>query len=428
MKKSVQVVKYPSGTTLLIDTRKDVDYAAFAMHFNAGAMDESPKEYGLAHFLEHLFFKSTKTKKPEEISTYMENMGTNINAFTNTLRTVYTFKCLKENFDASAKMYSEMFNDGLFLQEEIDKERDVVIEEIKRHKDIPQAVCFSNACKSLFNNTPFSHDTSGIEEIIKNISIKEILAFKKKYYTPANTIFSVCGNITKSEAKRIIEKNFYKNIFPSNHIKTVKRKEKYTIVPKENCVLDNQDRQQAQIYVFLKTYPLTKDEKPIMNLARIILGGGMSCRLFVNLRQKLGLAYSTWAENYRTKYFGSFMVYIATSPNKVEESLKNIKLLLKELSTIGATQDELDKAKQILKAGILYEQDNKLFIASRNASTYTAFNEIPTDSKLLKDIQSVTLEQVNQFYKDLYSEKDFVVSVVGKDINKKSLKVFEKTK
>lgn len=428
MKKQVQIVKYPSGTTLLVDTQKEADYIAFSMYFDVGAMDESPKEYGLAHFFEHLFFKSTKTKKTEEISAYMANMGTNINASTNMVRTSYIFKCLKENFDASIAMYSEMFNDGLFLPEEVDKERSVVIEEIKRYKDLPESVCHANAMKSLFSDSPFCHDVAGTEDIIKNISIKEILAFKKKYYTPANTTFSVYGNISKSEAKKTIEKHFYKNIFPETPIKTVKRKENYKSVTKDNYVLENQDRQQAQVYVFTKTDPMRKESMYIKNLASIILGGSMSSRMFVNLRQKLGLAYATWADNYHTKYFGTFMIYIATSPNKVKESLTNIKLMLKNLATNGVTQEELDRAKQILKANLTYGKDNKLGIAIQNANKYRLFGEILTMPEILKVIQGITLEQVNQFYKEIYDQKDFVVSVVGKDVTKKDLKVFEKTK
>ena len=422
MKENVKVKQYENGAKLIVEEVESANYVAFALHISVGAGDEKENELGFAHFLEHLFFKSTKQLSTQEIATNLESLGARINAQTNDVKTVYHFHCLKENFEKCLEIYSQMFLDGVFNQEEIDKEKNVVIEEIKRAKDSPLHVAYMNAFKNLMDKTRFGHDVLGTPEIISSVSKKDILAFKKRTYIPSRIIFSVCGNINFNESKNLIEKHF-KKVFEFSSKKRLNTKG-CLIKPKENYVLEVQDRNQAQIYVLFKSIKANDSSRFSVHLLQDILGGGLSSRLFVELREKRGLVYSTWAECYSCLEFGILGIYAGTSPSQVGQALKKIREVLKEVAKNGVTEQELLKAKNNLKSSKVYAQDSKIQVAKLNAAKYAIFQNILSLEEEFKLIDSVTVEEVNKVAKKLYNEKKFVVSVVGKDVCLDDLKNF----
>ena len=420
--KNIDIKKYDNGAKLICQEIEGASYVAFAIHVSVGAGDECESELGLAHFLEHLFFKSTKEMSTQELATSLESLGARINAQTNDVKTVYHFHCLKENFERCVEIYSQMFSQGLFNDEEIAKEKSVVLEEIKRAKDSPLHVAYMNAFRELMGGTRFGHDVLGLPEVISNVIREEILSFKERNYTPNRIIFSVCGNISFNETKEVVEK-YFKNTLNE---KFEKRPSALPVVikPKKNYILETQDRNQAQIYILFKSIAANDPSRFSVHLFQDILGGGLSSRLFTELREKRGLVYSTWAECYSCLEFGILGIYAGTSPNNVGLALENIKAVLKELSENGVTEQELIKAKNNLKSSKVYAQDSKMQIAKLNAAKFAIFGEIPSLDWEFEMIEKVTIEDVNKVAKQLYSEKDFVVSVVGKDIEERELRKF----
>ena len=422
MKENIKIFEYENKSKIIVENDKSANYVAFAINVNVGAGDEKEEQFGLAHFLEHLFFKSTKNSSTEELVVKLENLGAIINAQTNDTKTVYHFQCLRENFEKCAEIFSDMFFHGLFLEEEIDRERKVVLEEILRAKDSPHQVAFINGFKALFNGTRFDHEVLGTEKVIENISREEILKFRKEKYAPNKIIFSVCGNIGANEAKDVVEKNFGEVLFCKE---TCEEEAKPIVVsPKETHILEEQDRNQAQVYVMFNSIKATDENREAFHLFQNILGGGMSSRLFVELREKYGLAYSTWAELYSCKDFGMFGIYIGTHPTKVKFALENIKRILKDLATNGATEEELVKAKNKIKSSKVFALDSKISTAKINAVKYSIYGDIPSLEEEFKRIDCVSLEDVNQVAKQIFNEKKHVVSVVGKNILKSDIEVF----
>lgn len=419
---NIEIKKYKNGSKLICQEIESANYVAFAIHVSVGAGDECESEYGLAHFLEHLFFKSTKEMSTQQLATSLESLGARINAQTNDVKTVYHFHCLKENFERCVEIYSQMFEGGLFDEEEIEKEKSVVLEEIKRAKDSPLHVAYMNAFRELMGGTRFGHDVLGLPEVISSVTREEILSFKEKNYTPNRIIFSVCGNIRFEEAEKIVEKHFKNTL--NKKFEERPNEPQVVIKPKKNYVLEVQDRNQAQIYILFKSIAANDPLRFSVHLFQDILGGGLSSRLFTELREKRGLVYSTWAECYSCLEFGILGIYAGTSPNNVGLAIENIKAVLKELAMCGVTEQELIKAKNNLKSSKVYAQDSKIQIAKLNAAKFAIFGEIPSLKQEFEMIESVTLEDVNKVAKQLYFEKDFVVSVVGKGIEEAELKKF----
>lgn len=419
MKQNVKIFDYENQTKLIVERDVNSNYIAFAIHVSVGAGDEQENEFGVAHFLEHLFFKSTSDMSTQEIATYLESLGARINALTNDIKTVYHFQCLHENFEKCLEMYSKMFLNGLFKEEEINKERSVILEELSRAMDSPIHVAYMNAYKSLMNGNRFGHDVLGTPEIIKNITKEEILNFRSKHYSPSNVSFSIYGNIEYNVAKSLFEKYFHS--FTQSNAKSLEIKQPIKIIPNKKFVLEQQDRNQAQIYILFKSIKADDPLRYSVHLFQDILGGGMSSRLFVELREKRGLVYSTWSECYSCPEFGIIGIYAGTSPQQVKETLFNIKKVLKELATFGVTEEELTKAKNNLKSAKVYSLDSKMQIAKLNVIKYAIFGDIPSLEEEFREIDNVKIEDVNNAAKQLFEEEKFVVSVVGKGIKKEDL-------
>ena len=209
MKENVRVYEYKNRSKIIVEMNENVGYATFLINVKIGGKDENEKQFGLAHFLEHLFFKSTNDMTTYEIAEYLESLGAVINADTSERETNYHFMSLKENFEKCVEIYSKMFFEGKFDNDEIDKERKVILEEMKRFYDNIQQQTYMKAYKGLTEGTPYSHDVIGTEDIITNVRRNDILEFKKKY-TPDKITFSIAGNIDFEEAKGIVEKYFGK--------------------------------------------------------------------------------------------------------------------------------------------------------------------------------------------------------------------------
>ena len=422
MKENIEVFEYKNESKIIVENDQNANYVAFAINVAVGAGDETENQFGLAHFLEHLFFKSTKNLTTQQLVVKLENLGAIINAQTSDTRTVYHFQCLKENFEKCVKIFSDMFQNGLFLKEEIDRERQVVLEEILRSKDSPHQVAFINGFEALLEGTRFGHEVLGTENVIKNVTREEIIKFKEDLYTPNKIIFSICGNIAFEEGKEIVEKHFKEILFKTDFVE--RENSPISVSPKKKYILEEQDRNQAQVYVMFNSIKATDENRIAVQLFQNILGGGMSSRLFTELREKYGLAYSTWAEFYSCKEFGIFGIYIGTHPSKVKFALENIKRILTDLAKNGATEEELVKAKNKVKSSKVFAQDSKISTAKLNATKFAVYGTISSLEEEFKEIDEITLQDVNNIAKTLFEEEKFVVSVVGKGIEKKDVEVF----
>ena len=171
-------------------------------------MDEDEENLGTAHFLEHMFFKSTKKYSTKELLTKFDNLGANQNAYTSNTKTCYFFQSLSENLKDCIALYSEMFFNRDYNEEEIENEKNVILEELKRDEDIPTNKCVRLAVNSLFYNTPYQHDILGTVDSIMNVNKQKLIDFKNKHYNPQNIVISVSGNVNVGTISKLVEKYF----------------------------------------------------------------------------------------------------------------------------------------------------------------------------------------------------------------------------
>lgn len=412
-----------NGMQLVVDENNS-PITSFGLLVKVGSFNENKDEEGVSHFIEHLMFKSTKNNSVEEIATKTAFLGTEANAYTSNTHTLYHFKSLTENFEKSLEIYADMLQNGIFNPREVNSEREVVLEEMSRAMDNPISVLFDKTNEALYSGTCYAHPVLGNEEVIKNISIEKIKNYIAKHYTPNNMVVSVSGGITMEQAEELIIK-YFPNYFKEEHgVKQIDRTP-VDIVVGDKYIVSFKDDNQVNIMVSIKGKNMFDKDHYIQTLYATILGGDMSSRLFLTLREKMGLAYSVSAFADAEINFGTVRMYIGTSKDKVSKALIGMRKIMLDMAKNGATELELQKAKNQIKAELMFGNETGENIMMSNATKLSTKGEILSNIELLDKIDSITVEDINRFAKEIFIQNEFVVCAVGKDIKKEDLRVFE---
>ena len=413
---------YDNGLRLCFE-KNEKNVIAVNILFNVGSQNESESEQGYSHFIEHLLFKSSENFSTMEIMDKLSYYGADFNAYTSRTVTRYVFKCLAENFEPCFEIYSNMIIHPKFDEEEIDKERNVVIEEMKKCDDDPVEVLYRTTMENYYNGLSYAHDELGTEEIISNVSRKQLLDYKNKYYRADNCVISVAGNIDFDELDRIIQKYF------ANEFKTKSKPyklEKTEIVPniKNKYDVVYRDDNQANVCVHIKTVTAASDEKYVSDIYASILGNSQNSRLYKVIREELGLVYSVYAFTDTVPMTGGIFIMLGTRPKNVKKAIFEIKKIINELANAGATEEELERVKNLKLSAIEYANEANADIAETNGTFVHLFENFVSAKERKQKVSSVTLDEVNKFAKKIANETTFNIVAVGKNIDIEDLKQF----
>ena len=413
---------YDNGLRLCHD-KNDKNVVAVNILFNVGSANETEKEQGYSHFIEHLLFKSSENYSTMEIMDKLSYYGADFNAYTSRMVTRYIFKCLKENFENCFEIYADMIIRPKFDDEEIDKERNVVIEEMKKCDDDPVEVLYRTVMNNYYNGSSYAHDELGTEEIISNVSREELLSYKNKHYTANNCIISVVGNIDFEELDRIVQKYFVSAFNKKNEPYKVDRVEIVPNIINKYDVVERDDNQ-ANVCVHIKSVSAVNDKKYIADLYSSILGNSQNSRLYKIIREELGLVYTVYAFSDMVSVTGGIFIMLGTRPKNVKKAIFEIKRIIKELAENGVTEEEFERVKNLKKSVLEYSTETNADIAEANGSMMHLFERCKTLEERKAQIENVSLEDVNEFAKVIANEEMFNVVAVGKKLNKEDLKQF----
>lgn len=413
---------YKNGLRLFL-SKNEKDVIGISILFFVGSQNENKQQEGYSHFIEHLMFKSSEKNTTEQIADKLTLFGADYNAYTSKTTTRYTFKCLKENFKNCFEIYADMLVAPKFDEEEINKERGVVVEEMKKCADEPVQVMYERVMKNYFGEHPFAHDELGTEQIIMNVSRKELLDYKNKFYRPENCVISVAGNIDFAELDAIVWDFFaskfeydakpYSVDFSDFRHEIV---QKYDIVSRE----DNQ----ANVCVHINSVKCISENKYVADIYTSILGNSQNSRLFKLIREELGLVYSIYAFNDAGANSGEIFIIFGTRPKNIKKALSEIRRVVDELAKNGATEDELLRAKNFKKSCVVYGSETNSDVADINATCIHLYGKPLSVSERKERFENVTLEQVNKFAKTIASEQKFNVVAVGKNLKIEDIKQF----
>ena len=353
-----------SGLRIVSQQLPNSESVSILISVQAGSRNEQKGQYGVAHFAEHMLFKGTgKRPSPLLVSSPIESTGGFLNASTGYESTNYWCKVPENHFRTGIEILQDMIQNSLLNEEEINSERRVIIEEIKTIEDYPDSKTALNLDKLMWPDSALGRDIAGSIQSVENINQETIRAFLDDFYLPTNTVISIAGNVDHDKSIQSIDQLFLTHPFPGSQLK---------ISPIENVQnsvkLDLEKRAIEQIHIHLG-YPgvsITHPDRYALDLLNVILGDGMSSRLFQEIRERLGLVYDIESGITHLQDVGDLRITLAVDKNRYIDAIKAILTEVENLKT-GLEGSEVVRAKQILKGRMRLRMDDSQAVAAWNA-------------------------------------------------------------
>ena len=353
-----------SGLSIVSQRLPSSESVSILISVQTGSRNEQKGQYGVAHFTEHMLFKGTgKRPSPLLISSPIESTGGFLNASTGYESTNYWCKVPENHFRTGIEILQDMIQNSLLNEEEINSERRVIIEEIKTIEDYPDSKTALNLDKLMWPDSALGRDIAGSIQSVENITQETIRAFIDNFYLPTNTVISIAGNVDHDTSIQSVDQLFLTHPFSGSQPK---------ISPIENVQnsvrLDLEKRDIEQIHIHLG-YPgvsITHPDRYALDLLNVILGDGMSSRLFQEIRERLGLVYDIESGITHLQDVGDFRITLAVDKNKYIDAIKAILTEVENLKT-GLEDSEVVRAKQILKGRMRLRMDDSQAVAAWNA-------------------------------------------------------------
>lgn len=411
------LTKLSNGLPLLVAPTNGTSAVTVLVFAGAGSRYEVQDNRGISHFLEHMFFKGGKKyKNAAEVSTAIDSVGGDFNAFTGKEYAGYYVKVAAEKVDLACDVLSDMLLHATFPEQEIEKERGVIIEEYRMYQDTPMYQAGWDFETLMYGDQPLGWDTIGTEQVIRSVQQKDFQRHKDELYTPDNLVAVFAGKIDEPKAKELAEKAFGK-------IGGKKAKKFDQIKPHtgEKVALTTKQTEQAHLVVGVEGVSALSDDHFAQKLLSVILGGSMSSRMFLRIREARGLCYyiSTSTDSYMDT--GLFSTRAGVDQSRLHEAIEAIVHEYKEVAKNGVTKEELQRGKDFLKGKItlsLEDSEERAHFFGKQALLYPDVRDLPM---YFGEIEKVTVEQVNALAGKLLQPERFRLVVIGKEKEKKAL-------
>lgn len=381
----------PNGLRVLCEQLPHLRSVSMGVWVKAGSILEREHENGLSHLIEHMAFKGTGRRSARQIAQEMDAVGGYLNAATSKLCTCYYAKVIDENLPLAADILSDIVRFPAIDPKELDKERNVVLEEISMTDDSPEDVAYDLIASAMFGKQPLGQTILGPRELIAGYTREDILAFRARHYSPMNTCVAIAGNFDLNQVKELMAQRFGDwtggtgEIFPVNAVNQ-----------NPQTLTADKDTEQAHICLGYRGKPLGDADAYPMAVFNSILGGGMSSRLFQRIREESAMAYSVYSAPSAYPHCGDFTIYAAVSPRNVKTVLAQIDEETSRLVRDGATQEEFSMAKAQLKGGFILGQESAYNRMNSMGSNMALMNRVITTDETIRRIEAVTPEDVRR--------------------------------
>ena len=409
----VQQTILPSGLKIITETVPTVRSAAVGYWVATGSRDEEIPEAGAAHFLEHLLFKGTPTRTAMEISSSLEAVGGDMNAFTTQEYTCFHAKVLDRDVKLVIDTLSDMLTSSNVTNEDVDQERNVVLEEISMHEDEPNELAYDNWSQTLLGDQPIGRPIIGTRKSITEMTRTQVYGFFKKYYSPERTIISIAGNIDHDVAVKMIVDSLKGTDWDKSGVKPLEpRTSKPLPTVGSGIKIVKKDTEQAHIVWGVPGLDRHDEKRYIIAVLSAAVGGGMSSRLFQEIREKRGLVYTVYSFAHHYTGTGIFGVYAGTTKEKVNEVVEIIKKELADVAANGITEEELERGKGALRGGLVLGLEETNARMTRIAKGELLYGEYMSLDDTLSKIDAVSIEDIKALAAQLFTQKA-LLCVVG---------------
>jgi predicted Zn-dependent peptidase len=407
----IRRTEYASGLRIVSEAMPAMRSIAFGIWVDVGSRDERPKIAGASHFLEHLLFKGTKRRTARAIAEAFDAVGGDLNAFTAKEYTCYYCRVSDQDLPMAVEFMSDMLQSSVLARADFEAERLVILEEINMRDDDPGDLIHDLFAETLWQGHPLGRPVLGTRETVTSVSRDQIARFYRKLYQPPHFVIAAAGNLDHDELCRLIEGEMETGLRVSGKSRDVRTGGDVPEAFGETTVR-HRTTEQAHINVGTNGYSRKAPERFAFGAVNSALGGGMSSRLFQEIREKRGLAYSVYSYHTMFAETGLFSVYAGTTPARASDVLTIVRREMEDIASGGLTEDELERAKGHLKGSLVLSLEDTSGRMSRIGRSEIAHGEILSVDELLARTDAVTKQDAERSAQEVFG-RPLALAVIG---------------
>jgi len=392
--------KLDNGLTLLLEPIEGVVSVSVGLWIKSGSRDEREDQYGYAHFVEHMLYKGTDKYTAKDIATIIDRAGGQQNAATNKEYTCFYINIISDYLELAVQILSDMFYNSIIDNEELNREKNVIMEEIRMYEDAPDELIHDLFIENMFTGHPLSHSILGTPDSIKGTTRDKLVDFYSRHYINSNAVFVIAGNIDEKRAEELVNKYFSKkngkDIVNSSNNSTFKNRLFNKHVQKDL----------EQIHFCLGTEGIKRydDDRWALYILSTILGGSMSSRLYQNIREKEGLSYSIYSFHSSFTDNGIFGIYCATSPGNYKRALSLIINECREILNNSITDDEFQDTKTYIIGNLALSMESVEIRMGQLAKNELVYNRYFSFDDIVNNINNISHDDFRHVAQRLFSD------------------------
>jgi predicted Zn-dependent peptidase len=403
-----KIKELSNGIKVLIEELPNLNSISMGVYVSTGSKDEKEEEQGVSHLLEHMMFKGTKKRNAKEISEAIDDVGGQINAYTSKEITAYYTVLLSQHADIGIDLLSDIILNSTFDEENLEKEKKVVIEEINMYEDVPEDLVHDLNSQFVIKSSQ-GMSILGTKESVSSITRETLVDYYQRRYTCDNMVISLAGRIDdENELFSKLEKAFSPLKRKLSEIKT---KDIFTLSSENNII----NRKTNQVHICFNTVgsSYVSDDSYLLSIISNILGGNMSSRLFQKIREDRGLCYSIYSYLSSYREGGLFTVYVGTTKDDYADVIDLIKEEFLILRNEGISEEELEKAKNQLLSSMILALESSRSRMGRMANSYLGKGKIISIDEIIEKVNKIELADLNNFANKIFNEKYYSSTIIG---------------
>jgi len=406
--RNIQREVFANGLTVLTERMDHIRSVSMGIWVKSGSRHEDAQVNGISHFVEHMVFKGTSNRSAEQIARQVDSIGGNMDAFTGKETICFNIKVLDEHLPVAVDVLSDMVLHPVFDAKEIVRERGVILEEIKMDEDNPDYLVHEIFTQNFFKDHPLGKPILGTKETVRRFDQNAILTYYGGKFAPGNLIISAAGNIHHPEFVELLRQRFGSLPKGTNGWHDTPPKINSRIILRNKKALE-----QVQICVGVPSYSISHSRRYVMYVLNTLLGGGMSSRLFQNVREKQGLVYSIFSELNPFRDTGMLSIYAGTSRESAPKVVQSIVGELRQLKETPISEEELKRAKDQLKGSLMLSLESSTARMSNLARQEMYYEHFVSMDEIIDRIQAVTQEDLLTSARELFRPELIAVTVLG---------------
>jgi len=399
----------PNGVRVITERVPHVRSVSVGVWIGTGSREESPSESGISHFIEHMVFKGTKNRSAEQIARSVDSIGGGLDAFTSKELVSYNVKVLDEHLPEAFDVVADLVRNPLFETRDIEKEKGVILEELKMEVDNPEYLIHEIFSSEFWKGHALGRPILGTRQTIRTFDRDKIERYYNQFYTPKNILVTAAGNLTHRRLVNLVEEHF--SDLKSRQVPKLE----HTPKPHAPLVFRNKESlEQVHVYMGVPSIPMPHEARFACYILNAILGGGMSSRLFQNIREKQALAYTVYSELTMYRDAGCMLIYAGTSPRTAGKVVDSVVDELKKLVDQRVTPEELRRAKDHLKGSFVLSLESTSSRMGNLVRQELYFKKFFSITEMLDRVERVTAAEVQKLAEQFFDPKQMAVAMLGR--------------